>query len=226
MALGCAAASAQADSITDYVHLELGAGITQYRVAGDGRWFQEGMPHSLNLSAPALMAGFTGPLWRRNDWGVDWHVDYVSLAHVSSQCECTPLDSNYSLQTHRLIANPVPVPNANFVGNGNAQGIALTLEPYYLTRGWRFGVEGGLFIYRPAWDETVYNWSPAPGVEPTTIQAHTPNGPQVGGVLGVSVGRGPWSVAYQHYFMPGWLGAKSSPPIYKGADVLMVKYRW
>lgn len=226
MALGCAAATqARADSITDYVHLELGAGAAWYGTKGDGTWYQQGMPHSLGLSAPALLAGFTGPLWQRESWGIDWHVNYVYLGHVESDCVCTPMDQNYSPVTHQKL-NLYNVQDAQFVGNGNAQGIALTLEPYFRYRGWRVGVEAGLFPYRPSWDEMIYNWAPGPGIATSTITARTPHAVQIGKIVGISVGRGPLSISYQHYFLPTRFDDAHSPAIWKGADVLMVKYRF
>jgi len=223
--MGCASVS-HADGIDDYVHLELGAGASRYEHQADGTWWQEGMQHDLGLSAPVLMLGLTGPLYTRESWGIDWHIDYVSLGHVSSQCECTPDDSNYNTQTHQL--NPVlhAVPNANFVGNGNAQGVALTIEPYFRYQKWRFGIEGGLFPYRPDWNETIYGWQGNTSVAPQTLHADTPHAWQLGEVVGVSVSRGPFSVAYQHYFMPTRFDAQHSPAIWKGADVVMVKYRF
>lgn len=227
MSLSCAAAAAHADSISDYVQLELGAGASLYQKQADNTWYQQGMSHDLGLSAPVLLAGFTGPLYSRESWGIDWHVNYVSLGHVSSQCECTPVDADYSTQTHALISpTPVSVPNANFVGNGNAQGVALTLEPYFKYRGWRLGAEAGLFPYRPDWDVTVYNWSNSPGMPTRTISVSTPHGIQIGKVVGVSVGRGPFSVAYQHYFLPTRYDSTHSPAIWKGADVVEVRYRF
>lgn len=225
MTLGCAAAAAHADSISDYVHIELGAGVSWYNKQGDNTWYQLGAEHSLGLSAPVLSAGLTGPIYTRESWGVDWHVNYVSLGHVSSQCECTPMDQNYSVPQHKIL-NLYAVENANFVGNGNAQGVSLTLEPYVRYRDWRFGAEGGLFVYRPDWNETIYNWAPGPGVAQSTIEADTPHALQIGKVLGVSVGRGNLSIAYQHYFLPTKYDATHSPAIWKGADVLMVKYKF
>jgi hypothetical protein len=226
MSLGCTAASAHADSISDYVHLELGAGVSHYSAMGDGTWYQEGMSHSLGLSAPVLLGGFTGPLYSRESWGVDWHVDYVSLGHVSSDCFCTPIDANYSTSTHRLVSNPIPVPNANFVGNGDAQGVALTLEPYIRYQGLRFGVEAGLFPYRPNWNETVSHWAIVPGAQMTTLQVNTPHAWQLGKVVGISVSRGPFSVTYQHYVLPTKYDSAHSPAIWRGADVVMVRYRF
>lgn len=223
MALAC---SAHADSISDYVHAELGAGVASYSAMADGVWYQQGMQHNLGLSAPVLMLGLTGPLYTRESWGVDWHINYVSLGHVSSQCECTPDDANYNTSTHSLVANPRAVPNANFVGNGNAQGIALTVEPYFRYRTWRLGVEAGLFPYRPDWSEVIYGWQGNTNVAPQTLHVDTPHAWQLGKVVGVSVGRGNFSVSYQHYILPTKYDSAHSPAIWKGADVVMVKYRF
>lgn len=217
------ASPAHADSISDYVRLELGIGVSRYQAQGDGTWYQQGMPHSLGLSAPVLAAGFTGPLWTAEKWGIDWHVNYVSLGHVSSDCTCTPMDENYDTKTHKKLGL-YNVPDARFVGNGNAQGVALTIEPYVRYRGFRFGIEGGLFPYRPSWDVQVSNW--AVGGTPTTLNIGTPHGIQLGGIVGASVSRGPFTLSYQHYFLPTKFDATHSPAIWKGADVLMVKYRF
>jgi hypothetical protein len=222
--IGCASA-AHADSITDYVHAEMGAGASKYS-STDGTWYQQGMEHDLGLSAPVLMLGLTGPIYTRESWGIDWHVDYVSLGHVSSQCECTPDDANYNPQTHQLRPVQHAVPNANFVGNGNAQGVTLTLEPYFRYRGWRVGAEAGLFPYRPDWNEVIYGWQGNTGVAPQTLYVDTPHAWQIGKVVGASISRGPFSVAYQHYWMPTRYDSTHSPAIWKGADVVMVKYRF
>lgn len=234
MALGCAAATqARADSITDYVRIELGAGVSWYTKQPDGTWYQQGMPHSLDMSAPAFMGGLSGTIWARDSWGVDWHVNYVYLAHASAECYCTSVDANYDTHTHqrKYTAPYENLPPAKMVGFGNAQGIALTIEPFYLYRGFRFAFEGGLFPYRPNWTEQVYNVQDnvLPNGQP--VAAHnvtydTPHGIQLGGVLGVSVGRSHWSVAYQHYFLPTRGDDTHSPSLLRGADVLMVKYRF
>jgi hypothetical protein len=225
LAAAFSATTASADSITDYVHLELGAGVSRYGTQGDNTWYQQGMPHQLGLSAPVLSAGFTGPLYTRESWGIDWHVNYVSLGHVSSDCTCTPMDQNYSTKTHQKLGL-YNVPDANFVGNGNAQGISITVEPYFKYQGWRLGAEAGLYPYRPDWDVTVYNWAPGPGVPTSTIHADTPHAWQLGKVVGLSVGRGPLSLSYQHYWLPTRFDSAHSPAIWSGADVLMVKYRF
>lgn len=224
--LTLASVAAHADSISDYVHLELGAGVSHYDKMPDNTWYQQGMQHSLGLSAPVLMGGLTGPIYTRESWGVDWHVDYVSLGHVSSQCECTPDDANYDTQTHHLRPVIHDVPNANFVGNGNVQGVALMLEPYFRYRGFRIGAQAGLFPYRPNWDVSIYNWQGDTNVAPQTLHASTPHGVQIGKVVGVSVSRGNFGISYQHYILPTRYDDAHSPAIWKGADVLMLTYKY
>jgi hypothetical protein len=121
------------------------------------------------------------------------------------------------------VANPIPVQNAQFIGNGNAQGVAFTIEPWMKYRGWRFGVEAGLFPYRPAWDETIYNWQGDLGA-PRTIHANTPHALQLGQVVGISVGRGRMRVSLSHYWLPTRFDSNHYPAIWKGATVVEAKY--
>jgi hypothetical protein len=204
---------------------EAGVSSTNYGTQGDGTWYQQGMPHVLNTKTYGFSAGITGSLWARGAYGVDWHVDFVSLGHVSSTCDCTPIDSNYNTQTHSLVANPVPVANAQFVGNGQAQGVALTVEPWIRYRGRRFGIEAGLFPYRPSWDETIYNWQVQPGVS-QTLHVSTPHGLQLGQVVGINVGQGNLTVGLKHYWLPTRFDSTHSPALWKGATVVEVKYKF
>lgn len=214
-------ASVHADAISDYVHWELGAGVSWYKLAEVGRWYQPGAPvNQLGMSAPVITVGFTGPLYTREKWGVDWHVDYVNLGRVSADCVCTS-DENYNTSARTFVVQDGTEPLARYQGAGRAQGIALTLEPYVAWRGFRFAVEGGLFPYRPQWDETVNNVA---NLGTYTVYAHTPNNVQIGKVVGVSVGKGPWRVAYRHYVLPTKYDDTHYPAIYKGADSLEVRY--
>jgi hypothetical protein len=209
------------------VSFEVGIGSSNYTTAGDGRWYQLGLPHVLNTKTYGFSAGLTGELYSVNSSGIDWHADYVHLGHVSSTCACTPVDENYDLGSKTLITKVgYNAPLAQFVGNGNVQGIALTVAPWTRIQGWKLSAEGGLFIYRPRWNVNVYNWQVDQNTAPQTLHVHTPQNLQPGFVIGVGVGRGPFTVSLKHYFMPGWVGDKTSPPIYKGATVVDVKYRF
>lgn len=207
------------------VSFEAGISQTSYGLQGDGTWYQQGMPHALHTQSTGFTFGLTGSLIDRGGWGVDWHTDYANLGSVSSYCDCTPIDSNYDTRTHVLVANPVPVANAQFVGNGSAQGVAFTLEPWVRVQGWRVGMEGGLFPYRPAWGETIYNWQVQPGVS-QTLHANTPHALQLGYVAGVNVGRGNMTIGLKHYWLPTRFDSQHYPAIWKGATVLELKYKF
>ncbi|MGN6661602.1 MAG: hypothetical protein ACTHKN_21665 [Achromobacter mucicolens] len=217
-----AAPMAHADSISDYVRLEAAIGQSRYTAQSDGTYYQEGMPHQLKLNAPAWSAGFTGPVYRSASWGVDWHVNYTDLGRVSVDCTCTPLDANYDLATKRK--GDMAIPDAHFQGSGRARGVALTLEPYVMYRGWRFGIEGGLFPYRPEFDVTVSDLAYSMDGPRTTINASTPRAVQLGKVIGVSVGRGNFRVAYKHYVLPTRYDDQHAPAMWRGADVIEVRY--
>ena len=206
---------------------EAGVSSTNYGILGDGTWVQQGLPHVLNTKTYGFAAGFTGELYSRGTWGVDYHVDYVNLGHVSSSCECTPQDSNYDNKNHVLIVQPGwNAPLANFVGNGNAQGVSLTLEPWLKYQGWRFGIEAGLFPYRPAWNETIYGWQVDPNTPPQTIYANTSHGVQLGEVIGVNVGRDNFSIGLKYYRLPTRFDSKNYPAIWRGATVVEMKYKF
>jgi hypothetical protein len=209
------------------VSFEAGISSAQYATQGDGTWYQQGLPHVLNTHTYGFSAGFTGELYSRGAWGVDWHVDYVNLGHVSSSCKCTPMDENYDTKTHSLVANPAfDAPLATFVGNGNAQGIAFTVEPWFKYRGLRFGLEAGLFPYRPAWDEAIYNWQVDPNTAPQTLHVSTPHGVQLGQVIGVNVASGATTWSIKHYFLPTRFDSQHYPAIWSGATVVEMKYKF
>ena len=202
------------------VHFELGVGVTNYRTGPDGLWYQQGQGPHLDLRSPMISAGLTGPIYSRSSWGVDWHVNYVNLGHSSVQCLCTPRDENYSTSTHQKL-NLYDIPDANFQGNGNAQGIALTVEPYVMRGGWRFGLEAGPFIHRNSFDEVISNWTLSRDNEPQTLKVSTTRRVSIGSMVGASVGRGNFRVSYKHYFMPQ---RGEYPALWKGADVIELKY--
>lgn len=203
---------------------EAGVGINFYETT-DGRWYQRAATHALQARTPAVSFGVTGDIYTSGTYGVAWHADYVNLGHASADCICTPMDENYDANHHRMVTpRPYDVPDAFFSGAGNAQGVALTLEPYYVTHGWRFAAEAGVFGYLPKWGETVTNWQVG-GVAPRTINVSTPRKLSLVPVVGASIGRDNWSLSYRHYFMR-MANYGDTPPVWTDADVLEYKLRF
>lgn len=194
-----------------FFQIQAGVGITHYATE-NGRWYQNGMPENKVTSiTPALSLGVTGALVSRGAWGIDWHAGYANLGRAAASCWCTINDQDY--QQHRPSAL-----TEHYTGSGNVQGVALTLEPYRYYGGLRFGIEAGAYLYRSGWKETVTN-SPI-GLPDVSINESRWS---VAPVAGASVGNGVWSVSYRHYL----LRYKSqTPPLWNGADVLMITRRF
>jgi hypothetical protein len=190
---------------------EAGIGVNRYHTQ-DGLWNQQGSPGSVDITSPTFSLGVTGPLVVRSNWGIDWHADYVNLGHAGASCQCAAIDANYDSNAHRVLRSG---PTANFQGSGATQGVSLTVEPYYVYRGLRFGIEGGAFAYRAGWNEAVYG-------EGAPIHQSS-SGIHPAAIIGASVSRGPWSIAYRHYIM---IWNTGTPPLATGADTLEVKYKF
>jgi hypothetical protein len=226
MSLGCAAASAHADYINDYVQGEVGIGAAHYTTQ-DGRWYQQGMPNGdnkLTSKPPAFSLGFTGPLITRGKWGADWHAEYVNLGRAAASCACTPMDENYNAQTHQFHKR-YDVPAAYFTGSGRSQGVALTIEPYYWIHGVRLGIEAGAYIHRDSWSEDVVGWQIEGSGPPRNIHVGDAYW-SVAPVVGASVGNGRFTLSYRHYFMRINNETRNVPPLWNDADVLEVKARF
>lgn len=199
------------------VDLEIGAGAAHYTPRGDMMWYQEGFPHKLGLTAPALEIGLHGNAWTSGRWGVDWRATYVYVGNVHTDAMAVS-DDNYSKATKSCIG---PCKRADrFVTNGHMSGVRLTIEPTYTYNGWKFGIEGGVYVYRPTFHASIYDGDGGPG------QWHSDYKPpiQAAPVVGLEIGRGAVSVAYMHYF-----SKTLRDPYYamwKATDTLTLRYRF
>jgi opacity protein-like surface antigen len=232
-----ASAAAHADSITDYVHAEIGIGGSAYANGPDGLWYQDGFEHKLDLTAPAVRAGLTGPLYERGNWGIDWHIDYVWLGTVHTNAEVPSAKTNTSQGKWvgadfigANTSNPCNGPCTNlsdFIGSGHDMGVSMTLEPHYTYRGWTLGVEAGPYFHRSTWSEDVTDWYASATSAPANIHVAWRPVWSVGAVVGASVSYRNFGLSYQ-YYLNKQTGSASNPynPIWTGAHVLMATYRF
>ncbi|KXU82451.1 hypothetical protein CI15_33510 [Paraburkholderia monticola] len=218
MSLGCAAASAHAES---FFNAEAGIGGTAYTQAADGLWLQEGFPHKVQLTAPAIEAGFTGDAYQAEHWGVSWHLNYAWLGAIHSTGYATS-DANYNLATK---TERVAMPLANFSGSGHDMGFLATIEPHYDYAGWRFGVEAGPYYHRPTWTADATNQVNYIGQTPYQSHFVDEEGWHLGYVVGASVAYRRLSVRYQ-YFANGSKAGNPIPALWTHAHVLTMNYRW
>ena len=200
--------------------IEIGAGIAHASTNGNGTWYQDGFPHTLTLTQPAFEVGLTGRITPH----MAWHVDAVSLGRYASNSLDVLPDANYS-PTSPTHCNGPCNPLANFIGSGRVYGVQALLSRY--TGGaWRFGVEGGPFLYHETWRLDVPNWY-APDGTHYDIKTY---GSQWawGAVVGATVAHGRWSLALRYYAdgngFSGHVG--NWPPLWSGQTVVMVGYRF
>ena len=216
-ALALMTSTARADSITDYVHAELGLGLGLANDMGDGVWVQKGSPNNHEkITFPAIEAGLTGPIWSNGPWDLRWHASYAYLGEQRASVMGVP-DDQYNPSTHKIVGYEGER-YSPFNGHGHVQGIPLTLDVGYTYNGWRLGAEAGAWIYWQTWHESLYaldnQWH---DLSHKTVA-------QIGYVAGASVERGPLSLSYRYYnISQKW---NPYPGLATGAHVLMVKYRF
>lgn len=215
LAVVLAASCAHAES---FFQIEAGLGASHITDMGDGVWIQKGAPNNRERqNTPAVMLGLTGELYRREAWDVRYHVDYVYIGSYSASVDGVP-DENYNPQTHTVHDFPASARYTAFKGNGHTQGVPLTLDVGYTLRGYRIGVEAGMWAYWQTWHEGVLN----NGDNQWADLSHKTK-LQVGYVVGASVSRGPLAISYRYYqIRPDWSTGK--PGLATGAHVLMATY--
>jgi len=205
-----------------FFEAEIGLGTSVTQNEGDGRWVQYGVPHQMNLVAPAVKVGVVAHAYRSNHWGIDLHLDAVYMGDISASCVCVP-DANYNPHTHTVTGNPPP---ATFQGHGNEYGVLATAEPFYENdSGWRFGLNVGAYAYRQVWYETIsYPQSPIYPWGPGTFTANHHATWRVSPTAGISISKGHWSLDYQ--FLVDGTTANPNPGLAKFTHLITMTYRF
>jgi hypothetical protein len=213
-----ALASVAAPAIAAPVQFELGIGTSTYSTLADGIWYQQGLSHNLRLQVPAITAGITGAFHLSDHWSADWHADYIYLGSVHSDAMAVP-DANYSVAKGACISQCNAGNQSRFVGNGNVNGLALTIGPTLRFGEWHAGAEAGAFLFRSTWRQTIY---PAGGGE--AVHANYTPHLQVKPVVGLSVGVGNFDFTLRYFAdRSAW---NPYPTIWKGTTLLSTTYRW
>ena len=210
LALVCTCASAES-----FFQAEVGIGGQRSRDMGDGIWIQTSpqTPHAENMSGTSYLAGITGPIIERGRWDLRWHLDYVYFGGMSASCLCVP-DANYNPVKH-VSNEPGYIP---FNGGGHVQGVQLLIEPGLTALGARWSVQAGPWLYWQTWHESQISVNPA--LDALSHKTHM----QLGWVVGVAVGKGPWSVSYRYYRESAqW---NQYPGMVTGTHMINVTYRF
>lgn len=212
------------------VEWELGLGQSYATAQRDGEWYQKAFPHSLKLKSTAVKIGLTDAVTKN----LRWHLDAVHLGRYDSDSLATPHDGNYDAGSPSG-CNGACLPLVRYTGSGTVGGIAATLEAH--TRGpWKLGVEGGPFLYRASWHMRVPQWyaSEQKGGEfkatssPRNLDFRATEW-KVGGVLGLTAGKGPWTLSLRHYMSGAameQMDGNEWPAIWRSHTVLMLNHRY
>jgi hypothetical protein len=200
---------------------EVGAGVAHFADRGNMFWYQEGLPHQLQLTTPALELGVTGDVVPH----LAWHADVVYMGRVRTDAVATPDDANYDPVAKSCRGQCIA--RSNFTGRGDSIGARLTLEPYTYVAGWRIGIEAGAYITRNRWTETVYDWRPNPddGAGLRTVRVTDDSGWRVVPTAGASIGRGNVDLVYRWYRTRSPNGTLY-PAIWQNTQSLTARYRF
>jgi hypothetical protein len=226
--------SNQANAQTSWFQFEAGIGASRYNDE-DGLWVNKGLPHNSHLSAPAYRVGiqFNAIDHQPGSYvpGLAMHLAYLNFGRASVRSLAAPdQDPNvyntqnggyYDPKAHSCAGQCGPL--RNFVSGGTMQAVALTFEPFWTYRNWRFGVEAGPAIFRGTWDATATSltdtpyWGPAGSVE--TFH-HVPKW-EAGAVVGAAVSYRFVTLRYNYIFAKTHTyGADNPPPGWSGAHML------
>lgn len=132
------------------VNLELSVGMNQYKLISDGTWYQEAFPYDLDLRSEAWAIGISHKFEK---WPL-LRAEYVSLGMARTEAWAVPSDLNYNPNTHACVGECLPL--AKFYSKGDVKGIALSFAPEWNVGPASVFIEGGLYIYQPTYQGSVY----------------------------------------------------------------------
>lgn len=213
-AFALATFAAQAQS---WPHVEVSAGAAHYTKPEDTFWYQQGMPHTMRLTTPALGVALAGDVYTSQRWGIAYRAGYTWFDTVRSDATVVA-DHDYNEQAHACARNCDQT--SKFVGSGHAQVVYVTLGPYARYDKWTFGVEAG-----PAWMRNTW----AINIAPENYTGFTwRNKPawNLGYVLGAAVGYGEHlSIAYQ-FFKTKAAADDPVPYMWRSIHLVSLRYRF
>ncbi len=211
--------------IAHAMQFEAEIGGASFADRGDGFWYQEGFPHRLDLQTPAVSAGFTGDVMRYGRYGLAWHADYVYIGKVHTAALAVADDANYNLTTKGCNGECLPL--GRWYGTGFSHGLRLTLEPYVMYRGWRFGVEAGYYISKNYWKMNVQDWQPTFDAIPRELTVYDDGNWRAYPTFGLSIGRENFDVLLRHYRNQSRTDPTTgSPAIWSYTTSLTIRYRF
>lgn len=159
---------------------DVSAGASKFPKYGNGIWYQEAFPHTLEVSGrPSLGFGFSESLLPN----VRGRVAYTFVGRVTTDALAVGDDNNYDFAANKCKTPCLPL--GRWRGSGEVHSVSATLAPYITTRYGDLFVEGGVTAYKPSWKMTVDNWTMRFGDTPITINVSCVSKVRLGSTFGL-----------------------------------------
>lgn len=211
-------------------YFEVEAGQSNFTKIGDGVWYQEPFPHSLDLKSNAFSFTYGIP----STWG-DTRFSIFDLGNVETHSMVVPEDSNYDFDNH--VCKDPCLPLSRFTGKGSARGISATIQPTYHTGMFKIYLEGGYAYTNVKW--SVYIKHDPAYTYPTYPLANM-DGQMEGDCsvckvdhwivtkrYGGGIGYGKWSLNYSYFPGIDATGKNANAvPIFKSAHTITLRYEF
>lgn len=196
------------------VELEMGLGVSRTQPQPNGTWYQIGFPYTLDLTKTSWYIGVREQV--TPDWSM--HADYVSFGVLHADAIATT-DADYNASTHACNATPC-IAQSHFVGSGRSDGIKLAAQ--WKPEGQGFGLIGGLFLFKPRWHTTVYDWTISRDMVPSTIEHSIKQRWTARPVIGISYTADRWQLRVEQYFNKPYDSTNTG--LARGTTMLSVGY--
>lgn len=229
-------ASISAAQAQDWLHFEADLGGSYELAQGHGDYYQQAFPHHLKLVVPAGRVGVDVDVLNPSGFvpGVSINLSYMNFGHISIGGDAAPDQTGefahsggYNNVTNKCDGECGPI--RNFDTGGSLQALSLTVEPYWKSGNWRFGLEGGAALFKGTYESkmTVVSptspWGPKGSVE---ILSHIAK-PQFTWVAGASVAYKSVILRYIYMPTPSRNVSDANIPLgWKAAHMLTIGYRY
>jgi hypothetical protein len=156
--------------------MEISIGRSQYTLAENGTWWQEGREFHFDNKSNSIGLGFTGYATE----SIRWHSGYTNLGNTTLWTLATN-DADFS--GSGCIANPCKQ-NAVLISKGYVEGLYFTLAPEFKYKDVKFFLEAGIWAYQAHFNVTIIDSDPLNRV----VAQYTKNSDiQINGVFGTGV---------------------------------------
>lgn len=228
-------AAVLSSTIAHAVDFEASVGMSKFNSAMPGLWYTPGFENNLGkMESKGGEFAIVKNIWgsASGQYGLNLRGSYVYLGSIHTSAQ-SPNRNTRTVQGRWVGEDFIDARPGNpcdgtcnnlaeFNGSGHDMGLTLQLEPYVRYKGYKLGVNAGLYEHRTTWAVDVNNlWD---GLENHDVTVESEAKWTAGKVIGVSVEKNNFIVRLQ-YFMTPLVGGKYPQP-YDRVYMLSVGYKF